>query len=152
LRQSAARKAGILLVSRNTAVLLLSLALLNGLVASRLLVECLPLDGSSLVELIGQDPCHHLFGGHVHKSCPTSLGENDPSDPCVDLIMDNFGVTQSAALLQFSPTLITDLPAQAAQAGENFIQAPTAGGIFKPAREPARIPNCDPHLNTCIRI
>lgn len=152
MRQSAARKGGILRVSRNAAMLLLSLVLLNGLIASRILVECFPSDGSSLVELIGQDPCHHPFGGHLHKSCRTSLGESDASDPCLDLIPDNFGVTQSGALLPSPATLVTDLVALSAQAVADLFQAPNAVAPFKLAREPVRVAGCGPYSNTCIRI
>ena len=135
------------------AMFLLSLVLLHGLIASPLLVVCIPADGRSLIELIGQDPCHHPFGG-ADFDCAGgfSLGSDDPADPCVDLILDNFGVTQGAMDL--------DSPAISALAQLAFAQPitmaiapmPDVDTIFKLARETIIVAGHEPRLTTTLRI
>ncbi|MBZ5496688.1 MAG: hypothetical protein LAP85_09815 [Acidobacteriia bacterium] len=138
------------------ASLLLSLVLVYGLIASPLMVECIPADGRSLVELIGRDPCHHPFG-EMETSCTHDfsvalLGEGDPADPCVDLSLDNFGVTQNVMDVQSPPMMMANALADAAPCPAHLISTPGAGAIFKPAREPALGAVRDPRLTSSLRI
>jgi hypothetical protein len=69
--------------------------LLHALVIGPLLVQCIPPDGSSLVELIGYDPCHHAQPVRADFSLPeTGFTAGEEGNSCVDLMMDNPGVTQ----------------------------------------------------------
>ena len=136
----------------SAAVLLLSLVLLNGLITAPLLVECMPADGSSLIELIGQDPCHHPFGTHDHGACPVAAGAEDSSDPCVDLILDNLGITQGGAVLQSPLSLATHAVAANCQDDGDLCQFPGTDIMFRLAREPVITSDSDLHPYTCMRI
>jgi hypothetical protein len=138
------------------AAALLCLALAHGLVASSLLVECIPADGRSLVELIGQDPCHQPFGAvETHSGdphAPTLHMENDPTDPCVDLSLDSFGI--SAGVMEIHPpsTSATDRLADASTVVGMMRLAPRAEAFFKQAREPVIPADCDSRLLLSLRI
>jgi hypothetical protein len=136
--------------------LLISMALVHGLVALPLLVECLPADGRSLVELIGQDPCHHPFGemeaGRGHDLSSSLLGEDDPSDPCLDLSMENTGMAQNAVALPAPPMSATDQVADATciVIYANYLSNECT--TFKLAREPLITAGRDLLLTSALRI
>jgi hypothetical protein len=70
--------------------------LLHALVIGPLLVHCFPSDGSSLVELVGYDPCHHARPMHLVFPGKTMVFlAFDGGDSCVDLMMDSPGVSES---------------------------------------------------------
>ncbi len=145
-----------LIVDSRLAVLLLALALAHGLIASSLLVECIPADGRSLIELIGQDPCHHPFGavetlGGEHDT-PTLQMENDPTDPCVDLSLDSFGISAGVMEIQSPSTSATDRLADASIVVGMLCPAPRAEAFFKQAREPVIPADCDSQLLLFLRI
>jgi hypothetical protein len=135
------------------AVLCLSLMLIQGLIASPLLVECLPGDGSSLIELIGQDPCHEPFvtleaaGGHTQAAL--FLG-GDPADPCVDLSMDSFGTTQGAIEAQVPIMSHKGHPDEAFPFADGML--PPAFILFGRARDPVPAADYNPRLLSPLRI
>jgi hypothetical protein len=138
------------------AALCLSLMLAQGLIASSLLVECLPGDGRSLIELIGQDPCREPFiateaaRGRDHAA--PFLGEDDPADPCVDLSMDNFGMTQGAVEIHLPSMSVTDHLDETPPVAARVLPLPAAGASFKRARDPVMPADFDSRLPSSLRI
>ncbi len=124
-------------VSRGVIPLFLGLALVNGLTASPLLVNCIPADGRSLVELVGQDPCHHQ-----HQETSVNNGDRedvvpgDLADPCIDLTLDNVGTAQQGAVLESPLILTSTLLAAAVPAPPLICQLPGVGVPLKKARDP----------------
>ncbi len=140
-------------IPERIALVLLSAVLVYGLVASPLLVQCIPGDGNPLVELIGQDPCHQVFGeiaaGSGHDF---SFGADDPADPCLDLTLDNFGITPIVSDLQAPPGQVMAQLAEVAAAAVNSIYMPNIDATYKLAREPVILVDLDPLLTTALRI
>lgn len=136
--------------------LLLSLVLVHGLVALPLLVNCLPGDGRSLVELIGQDPCRHPFGeievGGSQDLSSTLLGENDPSYACVDISMQSTGIAQDAVALPAPPMSATGQIADATCITIHANYLPNECTTFKLAREPLITAGRDLLLTSSLRI
>jgi hypothetical protein len=140
----------------NLLSLLLSLMLVHGMIASPLLVNCLPSDGRSLVELVGKDPCHHAAGltdGDMdRRGARNDFAPGDPADPCLDLILDNVGTSQPGAVLQSPMASGTWLRADAAPA-PLFVHDLTDIGI--PCKLPRDFLVCrmrDPHIFSSLRI
>jgi hypothetical protein len=135
---------------------MLSLALVHGMIASPLLVNCLPSDGRSLVELVGHDPCHHAAGltdgDMARRGARNDFAPGDPADPCVDLILDNVGTSQQGALLQSPMASGTGLPADVSPA-PLFVRHLTNIGVpHKPARDVLVYRTQDPHTVSALRI
>ena len=137
-------------------MLLLSLTLANGMVASSLLVECIPADGRSLVELFGQDPCHHPFGAiEIHDGdhqAATLQMENDPTDPCVDLSLDSLGISAGVVELHAPSDSAPDHLADASPLAGVMCLALRAGTVLKLAREPVNPADGDSQLLLSLRI
>jgi hypothetical protein len=78
---------------------LTGLVLIHALVTAPIQVECISPDGHYLLELLGQDPCHAAasaaLAGWNHSASDTSMCASDKEDPCVDLVLDSPGATQS---------------------------------------------------------
>ncbi len=94
---------------------------MHGFLTAPLLVECIPQDGSCLIEILGQDPCHENSGER-----PSTAGNNSgnstltgfprPMDTCTDLMLESAAgikacADYSAPLLQAAHDLI--IPRQA---------------------------------------
>jgi hypothetical protein len=131
----------------------LAMALVYGLVASPLTVECIPQDGSSLVEFIGQDPCHHPCDHFSHGSgSPATLDQSNPEDPCLDLVVDNFGVPQTSLDFASPLNLCVEQLNQSVAAAAGILYLEEHDGYFKLAREPVPMPVHDPLLISSLRI
>jgi hypothetical protein len=139
-----------------SAALCLSLLLVQGLIVSSLLVECLPGDGSSLIELIGQDPCHEHFAAAEaakgHGCAAPSLQGEDSADPCVDLSMESFGLAQGALDIQVPSMSTLDHPDATSPVAGAVLPLPAAGALFKRARDPVMIADYNPRLSSSLRI
>jgi hypothetical protein len=137
-------------------VLFCCLVLVYGLVASVLLVECMPGDGSCLVELIGSDPCQHPFG-----ETQTAKAEDDSvaaamrgcgtSQSCVDMSLDHYGVSPSPVSPHDPSVLSGAQPALAAHVGASALAVPGIA-LVRPAREPVKARAVDPILQIFLRI
>ena len=139
-------------IPERIALALLSAVLVYGLVASPLLVQCIPGDSNPLIELIGQDPCHQIFVDHASRSGhDLSFGADDPADPCVDLTFDNFGITPIVSDLQAPPGQVVAQLAEIA-AAVNRIYMLDVNATYKLAREPGTLVDVDPCLPTALRI
>jgi hypothetical protein len=136
--------------------LMLSLALVHGMIASPLLVNCLPSDGRSLVELVGHDPCHHAAGltdgDRDRRGARNDLAPGDPADPCVDLILDNVGTSQPGAVLQSRMASGTGLPADVAPAPLLVRHLANIAVPCKLARDSLICCLRDPHIFSTLRI
>lgn len=138
------------------AAALLCVALAQGMVASSLLVECIPADGSTLVELLGQDPCHQLFAaielhwGDHHPATPQM--EYDSTDPCVDLSLESLAI--SAGVIRNQPPAISaaDQLARGSLLTGMVWFAPPAETLFKQARAPGRPADAAPQRLFSLRI
>jgi len=136
--------------------LLISMVLVHGLVALPLLVDCLPADGRSLVELIGQDPCRHPLGkmeaAGSHDLPSNLLGADDPSNPCVDLSMEIAGMGQNAVALPVPPTSAAGRIADVARIiiHANYLLSECTA--FKLARDPLIIAGRDLLVTSSLRI
>lgn len=77
-----------------------SVFLLHALVTGPLFIQCIPSDGRSLTELVGCDPCRHpLQGVHGYPRGPEGWTPGEQESPCVDLMIDNPGITMSGAVI-----------------------------------------------------
>lgn len=136
--------------------LLISLVLVHGLVASPLLVECIPSDGSSLVEFIGQDPCHHFLGASrsslTAERHAADFEVGDLEDPCVDLTLDSFGLTQSLVDVQAPPVLPVDQLADSGPVAAHTIPDSNGSGCSRLAREPVTTVGCSSLQASSLRI
>ena len=143
-------------VCGNLLSLLLSLTLVHGMIASPLLVNCLPSDGRSLVELVGQDPCHHAAGladGDTNdRSAKDDLAPGGPTDPCIDLILDSVGTYQHGVVFQFPMTSGADSHAASALVPWFVQHLMDFGGLCRPARDSLTCCRRNPHVFSSLRI
>jgi hypothetical protein len=117
---------------------ILSAVLVFGLIASPWIIECIPEDGKVLVELMGQDPCHHPRGhaAVADRHLPPGLDSSDPGDPCLDIVLDNLGLTQNGMDL-YVPSQSDAAQAAIFLVDAECIFAPFGSRrLFKLAREP----------------
>ena len=123
------------------ALLLVSLTFLHGLVVCPLLVECIREDGTTRIELMGQDPCRHSRDAGesclFHDFASAALGAARSGQPCVDLAVESLAVSQKSPYLKLLPSPSMNAPADVTQAGVSFSSALHPGTIFKLARDPA---------------
>jgi hypothetical protein len=131
----------------------LGLVLVYGLIASPLIVECIPRDGSSLIELMGQDPCHHpcIHLSHADRS-PVALGEYAQEDPCLDLVMDNCGLTQAGLNLQSPLRTVLERLNHSITDAPGILDFSESGNCFRLAREPVAVIDLTPSLTLSLRI
>jgi hypothetical protein len=133
---------------------LLSAILVYGLIASPLRVECIAEGGTTQVELIGQDPCHHP-GSHLAApaACaPAISGDYDPTDPCLDLILENPALAQSAADIQVPQATTADPHQGIAVVSDGLFPTLSAAVFFKLARDPAECGICNSSISDTLRI
>jgi hypothetical protein len=138
------------------ALLLVSLTFLHGLVVCPLLVECIREDGTTRIELMGQDPCRHprdagescLF----HDFASAALGATNSGEPCVDLALESLAVSQKSLDSKSLPSPSMNASADVTQAGMCFPSALHPGTIFKLARDPADFSACNCLLTFSLRI
>jgi hypothetical protein len=129
-----------------------SLLLLHALLIGPLLVECFPAGGGILMELLGHDPCHSAATHTARQefSNVSVLISSESDDPCVDIALDNPGVTNSSAALPATPgSIFSETTAGAALYGFRPIQP---RNILKPARAPGMFTGCRVTTDLSLRI
>jgi hypothetical protein len=130
-------------------VLLVITVLIHGLVIGPLLVLCVTSGGEHLIELFGQDPCHHAAMQRIKGPALLDSGE-DAEDPCVDLFLDNPGLSQCGAEAQPLPACTEFCDQATAPADFAALAQPLHG--LKPARSPACPPGSNPISGISLRI
>jgi hypothetical protein len=127
-----------------------SAILLHALVIGPLLVQCIPSDGRNLTELVGYDPCRQGF-----RNAPTLPGAPEAwlpcdHDSCVDLMIDNPGITMAGIAITSGMALGTHFTTISAEPGD--LSGPFVFTTHELARGPGLEPSPVVFCRSSLRI